>query len=40
LVECCFSKMKQFRRIFSRFDKTKRNFLSFLSFVGACLWLR
>jgi transposase len=40
LVECLFSKMKQFRRIFSRFDKSMRNFVSFLSFVGACLWLR
>jgi len=40
LVECLFSKMKQFRRIFSRFDKSMRNFMSFLSFVGACLWLR
>ncbi len=40
LVECFFSKMKQFRRVFSRFDKSMRNFMSFLSFVGACLWLR
>ncbi|HEV2601581.1 MAG TPA: IS5 family transposase [Candidatus Babeliales bacterium] len=40
LIECCFGKMKHFRRVFSRFDKSKRNFLSFLAFVGACLWLR
>jgi transposase len=40
LIECFFSKMKQFRRVFSRFDKSMRNFMSFLSFVGACLWLR
>jgi len=39
-IECLFSKMKHFRRIFSRFDKSIRNFSSFLSFVGACLWLR
>jgi transposase len=39
-VECLFSKMKHFRRIFSRFDKSARSFVSFLSFVGACLWLR
>jgi len=40
LVECLFSKIKQFRRIFSRFDKSMRNFMSFLSFAGAILWLR
>ena len=40
VVECFFGKMKHFRRIFSRFDKSARNFLSFLSFVGAIIWLR
>lgn len=39
-VECFFSKMKYFRRVFSRFDKSARNFGAFLSFVGAILWLR
>ena len=39
-VECFFSKMKFFRRVFSRFDKSAHNFLSFLSFVGAFIWLR
>lgn len=39
-IECFFSKMKYFRRVFSRFDKSVRNFGSFLSFVGAILWLR
>ena len=39
-IECLFSKMKYFRRVFSRFDKSARNFLAFLSFVGACIWLR
>lgn len=39
-IECFFSKIKQFRRVFSRFDKSSRNFASFLAFVGACLWLR
>ena len=39
-VECLFSKMKHFRRVFSRFDKSARNFSAFLSFVGTCLWLR
>ena len=39
-IECFFSKIKHFRRIFSRFDKSVRNFASFLAFVGACIWLR
>ena len=40
LIECFFSKIKYFRRVFSRFDKSIRNYASFVSFVGACLWLR
>jgi transposase len=40
LVECFFSKIKHFRRIFSRFDKTASVFLGFLNFVGALIWLR
>ena len=40
LIEGFFSKMKYFRRVFSRFDKSIRSFMSILSFVGAILWLR
>jgi transposase len=40
VVECFFSKLKQFRRTFSRFDKSLRNFSAFLHFVGAIIWLR
>ena len=40
IIECFFSKIKYFRRVFSRFDKSARNFLAFLSFVGVCIWLR
>lgn len=40
LIECFFSKIKYFRRIFSRFDKSARNFASFIAFVGAFIWLR
>ena len=40
LVECFFSKMKYFRRVFSRFDKSTESFVAFLSFVGAILWLK
>ena len=39
-IECFFGKIKHFRRVFSRFDKSARNFIAFLSFVGACIWLR
>ena len=40
LVECFFSKIKHFRRIFSRFDKSAISFLGFLYFVGSFIWLR
>ena len=40
LVECFIGKLKQFRRIFSRFDKTSANFLSFIYFASALIWLR
>jgi len=39
LVERFFSRIKYFRRIFSRFDKTARNYASFISFIGALIWL-
>ena len=39
-IECEFGFMKHYRRIFSRFDKMKERFLSFVHFVGALLWLR
>lgn len=39
LVECFFGKIKHFRRIFSRFDKTSTVFMGFLNFVGALIWL-
>jgi transposase len=40
LVECFFNKLKQFRRVFSRFDRTARNFLAFVQFASIMLWLR
>jgi transposase len=39
-IECFFSKIKHFRRVFSRFDKAAKNFTAFLSFVGAMIWMR
>lgn len=40
VIECFFSKIKYFRRVFSHFDKSARNFAALLSFVGVCVWLR
>ena len=39
-VECMFGFFKHYRRIFSRFDKLKSRFLSFLHFVGTLMWLK
>jgi len=40
LIECFFGKIKHYRRIFSRFEKTARNYMSFLRLVAALVWLR
>ena len=40
LIENLFAKLKQFRRIFSRFDKTICSFMRFLHFAGALIWMR
>lgn len=40
LVECCFSKLKQFRRVATRFEKTARNYLAILTLAATILWLR
>ena len=40
LVECFFSKIKQFRHVFSRFDKLALTFLGFVHFVSTLIWLR
>ena len=39
-IECFFGKIKHYRRIFSRFEKTARNYMGFLRFVAALVWLR
>ena len=36
LIECCFSKLKQFRRVATRFEKTARNYLAVVTFI---FWL-
>ena len=40
LIECFFGKIKHFRRVFSRFDKTADAFMGFLNFVATLIWLR
>jgi transposase len=40
LIECFINKIKHYRRVFSRFEKLSKNYLGFLSFVSALVWLR
>ncbi|MBB2752064.1 UNVERIFIED_ORG: transposase [Rhizobium aethiopicum] len=40
LVECCFSKLKQFRRIATRYEKTVRNYRAMIALAATILWLR
>lgn len=40
LIECCFSKLKQFRRVATRYDKTERNYLAIVTIAATVIWLR
>ena len=40
LVECCFSKLKQFRRVATRFEKTAPNYLAVVTLAAIVLWMR
>lgn len=40
LIECFFNKIKHYRRVFSRFEKTARNFKGFLHFAATLIWSR
>jgi len=40
LIECFFGKIKHYRRVFSRFEKRAENFMGFIRFVSALIWLR
>lgn len=40
LVECFIGKLKYYRRVFSRFEKYARHYLSYLHFASALIWLR
>lgn len=39
LIENFFAKLKQFRAIATRYDKTKQNFLAAIHFAAVCIWL-
>lgn len=38
-IERCFAKLKQFRRIATRFDRKPANFLAFLYLASIPLWI-
>ena len=40
LVECFINKIKHFRRIATRYDKTTTSFLAMLCLCGTMIWLR
>ena len=40
LIECFINKIKHYRRIATRYEKTARNFLSMVSLAAAMVWLR
>ncbi|RSB90203.1 IS5/IS1182 family transposase, partial [Rhizobium sophoriradicis] len=36
----CFSKLKQFRRVATRFEKTAENYLAVVTIAATMLWIR
>lgn len=40
LIECCFAKLKQFRRVATRYEKTARNYHAVVTLAAIVLWLR
>jgi len=40
LVECFIGKLKQLGRVFSRVEKLMTNYMSFIQFAAALIWLR
>jgi putative transposase len=39
-IECFFSKLKQFRRVATRYDKLLANFMGFVKLAAIAIWLR
>lgn len=40
LIECCFAKLKQFRRGATRYEKTARNYEAVVTLAAIVLWLK
>ncbi|MGO4668861.1 IS5 family transposase [Bosea sp. 2RAB26] len=40
LIECCFSRLKQFRRVATRFEKTAKHYLAVVTIAAMILWIR
>ncbi|MBY5413426.1 IS5 family transposase [Rhizobium leguminosarum] len=40
LIECCFSRLKQFRRVATRFEKAAENYLAVVTIAAIVLWIR
>ncbi|MDQ6961955.1 MAG: IS5/IS1182 family transposase, partial [Mariprofundaceae bacterium] len=40
LIECLIGKIKQFRRVFLRFDKYAKNYMYFVRFAASIVCLR
>ena len=40
LIECCFSKLKQFRRVATRFEKTAQDYRAVVTLAAIKRWLR
>ena len=40
LIERCFAKLKQFRRVATRYDKLLVNFVGFLTLAAILIWLK
>lgn len=40
LIEGCFAKLKQFRRVATRYVKTARNYAAVVTIAAIVLWLR
>ncbi|MEJ6848710.1 IS5/IS1182 family transposase, partial [Sinorhizobium fredii] len=36
----CFSRLKQFRRVATRFEKTAENYLAVVTIAAIVLWIR
>ena len=40
LIESCFSKLKQFRRVATQFEKTAQNYRAVVTLAAIILWLK